>query len=96
MDPITSHTPQPPDPTPPSNTGTHDWPHPDFTRNRSQVPLDELRKWVGKHVAWNWEGTRIVAGAETPEGLIDELRRAGVDPGHVVFGYVDDPGVSWL
>ena len=85
MNPITAN---PPDPlvAPP-----FPWPDPAFARNRALVPPDELGKWTGKHVAWSWDGIRILAGADTLAGLMDELRRTGVDHRRVVFDYVDPP-----
>lgn len=87
--------------TPPSATGPAPigkpavpWPDPEFDRNRARVPLSELQRWADRHVAWSWDGTRIVAGAETHSALLDELHRLGIETSTVVFGYVDDPDVS--
>jgi hypothetical protein len=66
-------------------------PGPDFDRNRDQLPPSERDRWSGRHVAWSWDGTRIVAGADTPEALVAELRRLGVDSATVVFDFIDAP-----
>jgi hypothetical protein len=66
-------------------------PGPDFDRNREQLIARERDKWAGQHVAWSWDGTRIVAGAETLAALLAELRRLLVDPATVVFDFIDSP-----
>jgi hypothetical protein len=83
---------------PPAASGTtpFPWPPPEFRENQAKMPLTELWTWAGKHVAWNWDGTHIVAGAATDAELFEELRRGGIDTSTVVFDYVDDPSVSWL
>jgi hypothetical protein len=72
------------------------WPDPDFERNRARVPLSELQRWADRHVAWSWDGTRIIAGAETLAALIAELHRTGVDPSAVVFDYIDAPDAAYI
>ena len=57
---------------------------------------DECERWAGKHVAWSWDGTTIVAGADTFEGLGEQLARAGIHWSRVVWSYIDEPGVSNL
>jgi hypothetical protein len=37
---------------------------------------EEAERWAGKYVAWNWEGTAILAGADTREELYELLDRA--------------------
>ena len=72
------------------------WPDPNFEQNREKFPLEELMKYVGQHIAWNWEGTRIMAADPDLSSLDRRLREAGIDVGHVVHDYVDDPNVGWL
>lgn len=67
------------------------WPHRDFERNRERLPAGERARWAGQHVAWAWDGTRIVAGAASLADLLVELRRLNVDPAGVVFDYIDPP-----
>ena len=64
------------------------------TRNKGQVPPEYLIPFWRKQVAWNAEGTRIVAAATTDAALLVELQRLGISPQEVVFGYVDDPEVG--
>jgi hypothetical protein len=67
------------------------WPGPDFERNRAQFPASERAKWHGRHVAWSWDGTRVVGGAVTLAALVAELQRLRVDPATVVFDFIDAP-----
>ena len=60
-------------------------------RNREAVPLAELEPYYGKHVAWNMEGTKIVASGADELQVFDALRSAGYDPEQVVFSYVYRP-----
>lgn len=70
------------------------WPGPDFDRNRDQLPVAERERWAGRHVAWSWDGTRVVAGADTLAALLAELKRLGVDSATVVFDFIDAPDAS--
>jgi hypothetical protein len=70
------------------------WPGPNFDRNREQLPTTERNKWVGRHVAWSWDGARIVAGADTLATLVAELQQAHIDPATVVFDFIDPPDAS--
>lgn len=67
------------------------WPGPDFERNRERVPASARDKWAGRHVAWSWDGTYIVAGADTLPALLAELHQAHLDPATVVFDFIDTP-----
>lgn len=70
---------------------TFPWPGPDFDRNRDLVPTAKRNKWAGRHVAWNWDGSHIVAGADSLPALLAELRQRNVDPATVVFDFIDSP-----
>jgi hypothetical protein len=75
-----------------SNT---DFPHVPFLprehdANREKIPAEEIDRFRGMQVAYSWDGSRIVAGAPTYEDLFRQLDEAGIDPGRVVFGYIDD------
>ncbi|MBW3540269.1 MAG: hypothetical protein KY476_08360 [Planctomycetes bacterium] len=59
-----------------------------YAKNRPNFPLDELAKYAGRQVAFNLDGTRIVASADDWGGLESELKRLGIDLGEVVFSYV--------
>ena len=60
-----------------------------FSENMSKVPLEELRPYAGKHVAWNWEGTHILACGEDEEGVALSLRAQGITLDEVVLSFVD-------
>jgi len=65
-----------------------------FNKNQQKFPLEELLKHVGQHIAWSWDGSRIVASGESREEVERQLKDAGIDPSRVVRDYVDDPDVS--
>jgi hypothetical protein len=72
------------------------WPNPNFLANRAKFPVEELLKYVGQEVAWSWDGSCILASARTADELHSKLIEAGINPQHVVTGYVEHPGVSFL
>jgi hypothetical protein len=65
-----------------------------FFENQRKLPVDELRRYAGQHIAWSWDGTRILAGDPDRRALDEKLRAAGIDPGRVVHDYVEDADVS--
>ncbi len=79
-----------------TNSAPFPWPDPDFQKNQGQFPTEELWKYIGQHVAWSWDGRRILAGDPDERALIRKLVEAGHDPQRVVIDYVDDPDVSHL
>lgn len=58
-----------------------------------RVPLtpEQTDRWAGKYVAWAWDGSAIVAGADSREELDDQLTRLGLHYSRVVYGYIDRP-----
>ncbi len=77
---------QPPDPTGPEMER--------FQENRLRYPLEKLIPYEGFHVAWNLEGTEIVAVGNTVEEVGNKVIAAGLPPNRVVFDYIDGPG-AW-
>jgi hypothetical protein len=67
-----------------------------YYENQRNFPLEELAKYYGRHVAYSWDGASIVASGDSYEEVQRNVRAAGLDPSRVVFGYVDDPDVSFL
>jgi hypothetical protein len=68
----------------------------EFDRNRSAFPPEELAKYEGKYVAWNLEGTQILASGDNDRQVFEALKAAGLDPSQAVFSYVDLPNeVYW-
>ena len=72
------------------------WPNPKFSENRNKFPAEELWKYIGEYVAWNWDGTQILASAPDEAQLYQKVIESGIDPQRVVFDYVADPDVSYL
>jgi hypothetical protein len=62
--------------------------------SRRRFPPEELEKHAGKHVAWSFDGTRILASGQSIEEVIANLEAAGIDPHRVLHDYIDEPGVS--
>jgi hypothetical protein len=67
-----------------------------FTENRNQVPAEEVVKYVGLHVAWSMDGTRILASGNDEIEVDQRLRQADIDPSRVVFDFIPPPDVCLL
>ena len=67
------------------------WLEPIFFENQNRFPREELLQYAGQHIAWSWDGARVVASDPDRAALDEKLRAAGIDPGRVVHDYVDDP-----
>jgi hypothetical protein len=67
-----------------------------YHENRRRFPPEELLKYAGRYVAFNLDGTRIVASGRTEAEMEDQLRAAGIPPNQVVGSYVEalDEGPS--
>jgi hypothetical protein len=64
-----------------------------FNRNVNDFPLEELAKYAGRWVAWNGEGTAILASSDrSPDEVVEQLVRAGIDPQECVHDYI--PGLD--
>jgi hypothetical protein len=61
----------------------------DHYQNRAKVPEAELSKHYGKHVAWNLEGTHIVASSRDPLEVCQAVLRAGLKSDDVVLSYLE-------
>jgi len=64
--------------------------------NRRNFPAQELAKYAGRHIAWNWDGTQVLASGETLDAVEEQLQTQGVDPAHVVFDYVVPDDVTLI
>ncbi len=60
-----------------------------YHKNRCHVPPAQLLPYQGKYVAWNLDGTRILASGDTQEEVDEQLSAAGIDRHQVVADYVD-------
>ncbi len=59
-----------------------------FDENQRNFPPEERARYEGRHIAWNWDGSRILASAPILE-LRAILAEAGHDPHHVVYDSAD-------
>jgi hypothetical protein len=63
-----------------------------FLDRRHQVPWEELAKYVGQHVAWTPDGSRILAAGADVHEVDDKLAALGIHFSQVVHDYIDpDP-----
>lgn len=65
-----------------------------FEANQAVFPEEQLQAFWGRHVAWNFEGTRILADGATHPELYRRLNELGIDPALTVDAYVPDPAAS--
>jgi Family of unknown function (DUF5678) len=65
------------------------WIDPNFHENCRHIAQEELDKYAGRHVAYSWDGTRIVASGRDIEELSRNIDAAGLNPSRVVWAYVD-------
>jgi hypothetical protein len=67
-----------------------------FRANQEKFPTEELWKHINHHIAWSWDGSRIVASGKDRKEVEQQLEAGGIPPDRVVWDYVDDPNVSNL
>ncbi len=67
-----------------------------FIEKRRAIPPKELLPYGGKQVAWSIDSARIIASGDDMDEVEAKVVAAGVAPNRVVFGYIDDPEVSYL
>jgi hypothetical protein len=72
------------------------WTDPKFLENQRGFPAAELLRYAGQHIAWSWDGSRILAGDPDRATLDRKLREAGIDSVRVVHDFVEDPEQSYL
>jgi hypothetical protein len=51
-----------------------------FLKNRAAFSIADLARYRGFWIAWNPEGSRIVAQSSDPESLDEQILAAGEDP----------------
>ena len=56
-----------------------------YNENRNQYPAEQLEPYAGQYVAFNAEGTCVLAHGEDHFAVEAMLRAAGVDPETVVY-----------
>jgi len=59
-----------------------------YFQNRPRFPIDELQRYVGRHIAWSPDGMHILASGETMEAVEQQLIAAGIDPSQVIGDYI--------
>lgn len=66
------------------------WIDPNHLTNREKIPQAVLDQYAGQHIAYSWDGTRVLAGAVALLDLYRKLKEMGQDTNRVVYSYVDD------
>ena len=67
-----------------------------FIENRNKVAPEVWFRHAGRYVAWNLEGTDIVASGVDPEELEANLAAAGIKTDQVVHSYCPGPGETFV
>lgn len=67
-----------------------------FLERQRKVPSEKLPPFAGKQVAWSIDDARIIASGNDLDELEEKVVAAGVAPNRVVFGFINDPEVSYL
>ena len=57
--------------------------------NRKRFPLELMRPYLNRHVAWNLEGTNILDADTNPLRLVARLTSAGYDSNQYVVAFMD-------
>ena len=60
-----------------------------FFENQKHFPVEELWKYAGKHIAWSWDGARIVASGDDLDDVFKQLKEAGIPSERTVLDFVD-------
>lgn len=61
-----------------------------FQQNSRKMRPEALTPYLGKHIAWNWDGTSILAWGESYEDLYAKLDALGIPLESIVHDFVDD------
>lgn len=67
-----------------------------FDENRAKYPSQGLLGYTNQVIAWQADGTRILAHGATWEEVEERLQALGINPNQVVFEFIPDPDVSHL
>jgi hypothetical protein len=63
-----------------------------IAENRSNWPLDELKKVGDQWVAWNLEHSRMVAHHADPLKVLELVKAAGMDTAEIVMEWIPPEG----
>jgi hypothetical protein len=58
--------------------------------NRDRFPIEQLRPYIGKYIAWSWDGTRILDSDEDYDRLWDRLERNGINAQLTPIEYIGE------
>jgi hypothetical protein len=67
-----------------------------YQENRRKFPPEELAKYAGQYVAFNSDGTKILASGANMDEVESQLRATGVRPSDVVGSYIPPPDLALL
>jgi hypothetical protein len=59
-----------------------------FTENFNKLPRDQVLRYAGQHVAFNLDGTQILASGADEMEMERRLVEVGIDPARVVGMYI--------
>jgi hypothetical protein len=65
------------------------WPTPEFFENQKNFPPEEVDKYRGLHIAWSYDGSKIIDSDADEMRLWDRVLAAGLDPARTLIDYVD-------
>jgi hypothetical protein len=60
-----------------------------YQHNRCNYPPEKLLQYAGQYIAWNLEGTEVLASGEAMEIVEQKLMAMGILPNMVVGDYID-------
>jgi len=72
-----------------TNHPEYPWIKASTIENWHSFPHEELAKYVGQYIAFNWECTHILESAVDEEELFKKLDAAGIDSSRVIINYVE-------
>ena len=52
--------------------------HLEAMKNRKRFPLEELHKYIGQHVAWSADNSRVLGSSRDLGDLFAQLERQGI------------------
>jgi hypothetical protein len=61
-----------------------------YSENRPKFPPEKLVPYMGQHIAFNGEGTAVVASAPEMDELFNKLDAMGIPQTAVVIGWVPE------
>jgi len=59
-----------------------------YRENRDRHTADELRPYAGQWIAWNLEGTKVVAHQQDGQEVIRQVEAQGLDANRVVMEWM--------